>query len=169
MIVPDFQSNCADCVGLCCVALAFDHSDSFAFDKPSGEACHNLDDNFRCKIHSSLKDAGFSGCVAYDCLGAGQRVTAIYDGVSWQKNREYLTPMMDSFRAMRKVQELLQLLTTAGKLPLPDHVQQTLTRHIATLMPLEGWTPQNLTTFERGPIPKHIQSFMRDLRDYVLP
>ena len=66
-------ADCANCAGLCCVALAFTRSADFAFDKPAGDPCVNLLDDFRCDIHPDLRDRGFKGCTVFDCLGAGQR------------------------------------------------------------------------------------------------
>jgi hypothetical protein len=63
-------------VGLCCVLLPFQRSADFAFDKAAGESCRHLADDHGCRIHSSLLDDGMRGCVAYDCFGAGQTVTA---------------------------------------------------------------------------------------------
>jgi hypothetical protein len=70
------RADCANCAGLCCVALAFTRSADFAIDKPAGDPCVNLLDDFRCDIHPTLRDRGFKGCTVFDCLGAGQRVTA---------------------------------------------------------------------------------------------
>ena len=49
------------CVGLCCVALTLTASADFAIDKPAGEPCPNLEPDFRCGIHSQLRDARLPG------------------------------------------------------------------------------------------------------------
>ena len=69
------RADCAQCVGLCCVAPAFAVSADFAIDKAAGQPCPNLQADFRCGIHAGLRDRGFRGCAVYDCFGAGQRVS----------------------------------------------------------------------------------------------
>jgi hypothetical protein len=66
------RADCANCFGLCCTALRFQASASFAIDKPAGTPCPNLLDDFRCGIHQHLRAEGFSGCTVWDCFGAGQ-------------------------------------------------------------------------------------------------
>jgi uncharacterized protein YjbI with pentapeptide repeats len=79
------RPDCEKCVGLCCVAPAFSTSADFAIDKAAGEPCPNLQADFRCGIHASLRDRGFRGCTAYDCFGAGQRVAReVFAGADWR-------------------------------------------------------------------------------------
>ncbi|TNE69488.1 MAG: hypothetical protein EP336_01975 [Rhodobacteraceae bacterium] len=128
---PEFLPDCSNCAALCCLALAFDAGDMFAHDKPAGLPCHNLD-GFSCSIHADLADRGYRGCVAFDCLGAGQRVTALFSE-DWQKRPKLTAPMMEAFRQMRAVQSLHQMLLTAGALPLPDDTRAELRDRIADL------------------------------------
>lgn len=76
-----FRGDCGRCDALCCIALALDRGSQFAIDKPAGEACPNLGADDRCTIHDRLAAAGFGGCAAYDCLGAGQLATAMFSGL----------------------------------------------------------------------------------------
>lgn len=103
----ELRADCARCEGLCCVAPAFARSADFAIDKPAGEPCPNLLDDFRCGIHDRLRERGFPGCVVFDCFGAGQRLTAEVDG---RAERLRLLP------AVRQLHELVWLLTEAAKL-----------------------------------------------------
>jgi len=52
------EADCAECVGLCCVAPAFSKSSDFAIDKEAGKACPNLGSDFGCTIHERLAGAG---------------------------------------------------------------------------------------------------------------
>ncbi|MBO8198010.1 pentapeptide repeat-containing protein [Streptomyces smyrnaeus] len=100
------RADCANCAGLCCVALPFTASADFAVDKPGGKRCGNLTTDNRCSIHARLRESGFTGCAVFDCFGAGQRVTG----------RDGLTPgpeMFAVFRVTRQLHELLWLLTEA--------------------------------------------------------
>ncbi|QNN52843.1 pentapeptide repeat-containing protein [Nocardioides mesophilus] len=69
------RADCSSCVGLCCVALPFTRSADFGFDKAAGEPCRHLGADFGCGIHERLREAGMPGCVAFDCFGAGQRIS----------------------------------------------------------------------------------------------
>ena len=94
----DLRSACARCTGLCCVGLHLVRSADFAIDKPAGTPCPNLLDDFGCGIHSRLRESGFPGCVAYDCLGAGQRVTDYVDGGEWDADvPQNIAPVLGPF------------------------------------------------------------------------
>jgi len=113
------RADCAHCAALCCVALAFDRSDQFAFHKPAGEPCRNLTACGACRIHGSRASQGFPGCMTYDCQGAGQRVTqGLFGGRSWLDDVELLQPMADAFLTVTRAHRALALLHQAGKLAL---------------------------------------------------
>jgi len=106
----ELRADCASCFGLCCVALTFAKSADFALDKPAGEACPNLSEDFRCTIHSKLRAEGFQGCTVYDCFGAGQAISQ-RAGKSWREQ-----PGQEMFAALpilRQLHELLWYLTEA--------------------------------------------------------
>lgn len=162
------RADCTRCAALCCISLAFDRSDFFAFDKAAGVPCLNLASDNQCRIHAQLKEQGFAGCVRFDCLGAGHRVTQeLFGGRSWKDDPSIAEPMFDAFRAMCLVHELLQLLHTADQLPLtPEQIQGRVDLQ-RSLEPIEGWTLQALTAFERGDVPSEIRAFLATLRDHV--
>ena len=96
------SADCSRCTGLCCVLLAVDRGPLFAFDKGPGEPCRHLDANDRCAIHDELATRGCPGCVTYDCLGAGQAVTAMFAGRSWRDGPATMRAMYDAFVAVRE-------------------------------------------------------------------
>jgi len=108
----ELRAECSRCVGLCCVAPAFARSAEFAVDKPAGTPCAHLQADFRCGIHVDLRDRGFSGCTVFDCLGAGQRVTAAFAGRDWH-TPDVAAPMFAAFAVARQVHELLWYLDEA--------------------------------------------------------
>ncbi len=69
-------ADCGACRALCCIGPGYVASADFAHTKAPGVPCHHLDGEARCAIHPQLRQRGYAGCVAYDCLGAGQRVVA---------------------------------------------------------------------------------------------
>lgn len=114
---PDpLRADCSRCAALCCVATAFAASADFAIDKAPGEPCPNLREDFRCGIHTRLRESGFPGCSAFDCFGAGQRVTQTFRGADWRSSPPIAPLMFASFRAMRQLHELRWYLREATRL-----------------------------------------------------
>jgi len=111
---PSLRADCERCVGLCCVVPAFSVSADFAISKEAGEACPNLRAEFRCAIHTRLRQEGFPGCAVYDCFGAGQRVTQVtFGGRDWRRNPHTAAQMFEVFTVMRQLHELAWYLTEA--------------------------------------------------------
>ena len=110
----DLGADCANCFGLCCVALAFAKSADFPFDKPAGEPCENLASDDACRIHPHLRDRGFKGCTVFDCFGAGQKVSRLtFSGRSWREDPLTRTAMFSTFPIVRRLHELLWYLDEA--------------------------------------------------------
>ncbi len=129
---PDLRADCGNCFGLCCVALPFAASADFAVDKPAGRACTNLRSDFRCGIHTRLRQEGFAGCTVYDCFGAGQRVSQVtFGGRDWRREPATAQQMFDVFPVMRQLHELLWYLTEALGLPPATPVHAELRRALA--------------------------------------
>lgn len=145
---PDrLKTDCSQCAALCCLVLAFDKGKDFAFDKNPGEACHHLCGHL-CAIHDSLTQKGFPGCVAYDCLGAGNRVVQeVFAGRSWQDEPRLRPLMMEAFSAMREMHKRIDLLRAAEFLALDARDEQT---RRGFLDRLEGtvWSGPELAEFE---------------------
>jgi uncharacterized protein YjbI with pentapeptide repeats len=112
------RADCANCFALCCVALNFVASADFAIDKAAGDPCPNLQDDYRCGVHSELREIGFRGCTVYDCFGAGQHISQqTFGGRSWRSDRATGQAMFASFGVMRELHELLWYLTDARDRP----------------------------------------------------
>lgn len=108
------RADCASCVGLCCVALAFAKTAGFGFDKQPGDPCLNLQEDFSCGIHPVLRERGFKGCTTFDCGGAGQKVTQVsFGGRSWRDDPDSRELMFATFQVMRPLHELLWYLDDA--------------------------------------------------------
>ncbi|MFF2012971.1 pentapeptide repeat-containing protein [Streptomyces sp. NPDC058195] len=108
------RADCANCSGLCCVALTLTRSADFAIDKEAGQPCGNLQEDFRCGIHTGLRTQGFSGCTVYDCFGAGQKVSGeTFGGRDWRGDAGTARQMFQVFPVMRQLHELLWYLTEA--------------------------------------------------------
>lgn len=136
--MPDdasLRGDCSRCIGLCCVALAFDRGPSFGFDKPAGTPCHHLDPDHACAIHADLEPSGFAGCARYDCRGAGQLTTALFAGLTWRDGPAVARQMFAAFAKLREIQTMRGLAAGAPHL-------------IARLAPPTGWTLEAVLLFD---------------------
>lgn len=139
------RPDCDACCGLCCVAPAFDATQGFGFDKPAHTPCINLQSDFRCAIHDHLEDHGFPGCVAFDCYGAGQRVTReMFKGAAWNDSTETAKNMFQAFTRLCVLHELMALLAIALEHISEKDIQIKLTsrlNEIESLCQAEMATP----------------------------
>lgn len=141
------QGDCENCFGLCCVALPYAASTDFANDKDAGQPCTNLQTDFRCGVHTQLRQIGFRGCTVYDCFGAGQKVSQItFGGTDWRKAPETAKQMFEVFPLMRQLHELLWYLTEALTLPSTDEIHGELSTLLAETERLTNLDPDSLTT-----------------------
>jgi uncharacterized protein YjbI with pentapeptide repeats len=128
------RADCDRCFGLCCVASTFAVSADFAIDKPAGTPCPNLQSDFRCGIHGQLRQRGFPGCTAYDCFGAGQKVSQVtFGGQDWRQAPAIAGQMFSALIVMRQLHELLWYLTAALSLPAARPLHAELRAASATI------------------------------------
>ncbi|MBC9713680.1 pentapeptide repeat-containing protein [Streptomyces sp. TRM66268-LWL] len=114
----DLKADCANCFALCCVALPFAKSSDFAVNKAAGTPCKNLEQDYRCGIHTDLRPKGFTGCTVFDCFGAGQKVSQVtFLGEDWRTSKRTARQMFAVFPVVRQLQELLRHLAEALTLP----------------------------------------------------
>ncbi|MFG2127196.1 pentapeptide repeat-containing protein [Streptomyces sp. NPDC048751] len=146
------RGDCAQCFGLCCVALPFAASADFALDKDAGTPCPNLQGDHRCGIHAKLRQKGFSGCTVYDCFGAGQKVSQVtFGGEDWRTgSREHARRMVDVFPVVRHLHELLWYLTEALSLPAARPIHSDLRRALEQTERLTLQTPDELAALDVG-------------------
>lgn len=129
---PGLHADCANCFALCCVALPFAKSSDFALNKAAGTPCTNLRQDYRCGIHTQLRDKGFQGCTVFDCFGAGQQVSQVtFGGRDWRTHPGTAGPMFEAFPVMRQLHELLFYVTEALGRPAARPVHAELRRALA--------------------------------------
>ncbi|MFF2177774.1 pentapeptide repeat-containing protein [Lysinibacillus sp. NPDC058147] len=108
------QADCQSCFGLCCTALNIAASSDFAINKAAGTPCPNLQSDFSCQIHSTLRDQGFKGCTVFDCLGAGQKVSqTTFHGQDWRQHPEISEKMFSAFPIMEQLYEMIAYVSEA--------------------------------------------------------
>lgn len=112
----DLQSDCSACCGLCCSALYFAKIDGFPEDKVAGKACLHLRCDYQCNIHHQLMKKGYHGCIGYDCMGAGQKLTQLMN-----PNKIHIEPMqklmMQYYPLVYELQQIVGYLVEAYHLP----------------------------------------------------
>ncbi|WP_214414131.1 pentapeptide repeat-containing protein [Sphaerisporangium fuscum] len=141
----ELRADCASCFGLCCVALPFSASADFAIDKDAGRPCPNLRTDFRCGIHQNLRQEGFQGCVAFDCFGAGQKVSQVtFAGDDWRRAPGTAARMFEVFPVMRQLHELLWYLTEALTLEAARPVHGEIRPVLEEIEGLTRGTPESL-------------------------
>lgn len=126
-VYRELRVDCEKCFGLCCVALYFSKSEGFPMDKDAGQPCINLQSDFTCSVHKDLTKIGLKGCSAYDCFGAGQKVSQVtYDGYDWCQSPESAKQMYEVFLIMRQLHEILWYLTHAFILQTDNDIKEEI-------------------------------------------
>ena len=161
---PSLRADCQACAALCCIGLALDKGPHFAIDKPAGTPCLKLRRHL-CSIHETPEYAQFSGCKAYDCQGAGQRVTQeLHKGGSWRDTPALLALMLEDFLHARALHDRWALLQTALSLPLNADERdqaQTLIARITAPLPRAGLADHSAA------ISRDTGAFLAGLRHHV--
>lgn len=130
---PYLRPDCLRCAALCCVAPPFDAEQGFGHDKAAGEPCRHLQQDNRCAVHASLIASGYPGCAAFDCYGAGQRVTLKYGNDAWRQSVDAAAAMFKSYSRMRALHELLAMVAVAKQQASMDAVSLRLQEVLAGL------------------------------------
>lgn len=163
------RADCVRCMDLCCVALSFDRSEWFSFDKAADVPCRYLSSR-GCAVHASLAQRGLAGCMAYDCYGAGQRVTdTLFAGRSWRSHPELAPAMFSAFRALKHVHELRLLLCEAKKLELSFAQLERWRQLRQRLEPRVGWTVESLSVLDTTRCQAEVHDFLRSLSSCTNP
>lgn len=143
------KADCEKCFGLCCVSLYFSASEGFPTDKDAGQPCLNLQSDFRCSIYQNLRKQGLKGCMAFDCFGAGQKVSqCTYLGNDWIQFPESLQQIIQVFQVMRQLHEMLWYLTESITLEPARPIQDKLKAMLSETECLTCLSPDSLTKLD---------------------
>jgi uncharacterized protein YjbI with pentapeptide repeats len=168
MSLDNFQADCSKCFGLCCTALYFSANDGFPVDKEAGKPCINLQEDFKCKVHKNLKKKGLKGCIAYDCLGAGQKVAqATFQGQDWRKNQEASKQMFDIFIIMKQLYEMLWYLNEALLLQDDNKLKEELISKIKEIENLTEDTKEAITKLDLVPVRMGVNKLLLQTSEFV--
>ncbi|EST36914.1 hypothetical protein N566_15795 [Streptomycetaceae bacterium MP113-05] len=166
------HADCANCFALCCVALPLTASTDFPVDKAAGTPCANIRTDFRCGIHSRLRESGYQGCTVYDCFGAGQQVSqATYGGRDWRRNPETAREMFAVFPVMRQLHELLRYLTEALDLAqsaaLPERLRARMRAALERTDGLTRGSPAELLALDAGAVRAEVNPLLAEAGERV--
>jgi hypothetical protein len=156
------RADCANCFGLCCVALPFSRSHDFALDKPAGRPCVHLQADFGCEIHDRLRPAGFPGCAVYDCFGAGQRIAQqTFGGRDWRSHPDLAAPMFEAFGVLRQLHEMLWYLSEALAWEPARAVHDELRQALSTVEEAAGGDAAALTGLDVNGVRVEVAPLLR--------
>jgi uncharacterized protein YjbI with pentapeptide repeats len=143
------RADCENCFGLCCVALPYAKSADFPFNKDVGTPCRNLQSNYLCSIHTDLRNNGFRGCSAYECFGAGQKVSQItYSGKDWRSNKDIAQEMFDVYPIIQQLHEMLWYLNEALTIEAVKSIHTDIQLMIEETELLTSETPERILTID---------------------
>lgn len=144
-IRTDFVSDCSKCFGLCCSALFFAKEDGFPHNKIAGVNCMNLGKDYRCKVHEDLVGLGYRGCIAYDCLGAGQKTADIvFRGMGWNERPEDKEEIFSVFLVVRQLHEWMWYLMEAREFSNIDNIHLQIEEVLEELWQTTKGSPKDL-------------------------
>lgn len=148
-LIRELSIDCEKCSGLCCTALFFSKMDGFPQDKKAGISCMNLETNFRCSIHASLLKKNMKGCLAYDCFGAGQKVTQnIFGGESWREVPKKSEEIFKVFLVVYQFHQILWYLLDAYAVANAEELKKEINELILENTSITKGTPQEILNFD---------------------
>ncbi|MHC1722817.1 MAG: pentapeptide repeat-containing protein [Aminipila sp.] len=150
-LLKTLSIDCEDCCGICCTALYYTKMDGFPEDKAAGKPCGNLKNDFKCSIHNNLVEYKLKGCMAYDCFGAGQKVTQeIYGGRNWKKNPEDADQMFQVFLIIYQLHQMLWYLIQADRINTDNIMENEINNLIEENDRMAQISPEEIIKLDLG-------------------
>lgn len=147
-IAARLKIHCEQCSGLCCVALYCMKTDGFPANKDAGIPCRHLMTDFRCDTHSTLASKQLKGCMAYDCFGAGQKVTQeCYFDVDWKSAPEKASEIFNVFRVVFQLHQMEWYLLEANSLTTDTHTKEKIETLISENEQITSKSPIEILNF----------------------
>lgn len=148
-LYEELKIDCKKCFGLCCMALYFSKLDGFPQDKEAGKPCCNLALDFTCQIHKDLAKKGLKGCIAYDCLGAGQKLSQVtYKGQAWKRQPAQMKEFAQTFLVMYQFHEMMWYLIQAMTISVAQPIKSKIVACLEETKRLTYLSAQEIVDFE---------------------
>jgi len=162
------QADCSSCFGLCCTALQFAVSSDFAIHKAAGAPCPNLQHDYRCGIHSSLREKGFKGCTVFDCLGAGQQVSQVtFHGKDWRENKAGADKMFRVFSVMEALHEMIAYMAEALSNGISSSLREKLSVKLDELTGLSRLDADSLLSIDLAACRQPVNVLLIETSEYI--
>lgn len=146
-LLNELSIDCKNCCGLCCVGLYFSKLDGFPCNKKAGIPCSKLNNDFFCSIHSKLAIKKCTGCISYDCLGAGQKtIQNIYHGANWKDSPQIAEQMFLVFAIIYQLSQILWYLVEASSIIFAVNLREEIHKLILENQQLTQLSPENILT-----------------------
>ena len=160
-----YTIDCANCLGLCCVALYFSKAEGFPENKKPGVPCRHLQPDYKCNIHSQLSGHGLKGCMAYDCFGAGQHVTRfLSERPDWSSiPKEEANIIFNSYLTIMQIHQTLWYLTSASALRLKSQEKEQLRQMCEKGRKLTDQPLEILQTLDIEPFRKSSNNLLKQI------
>ena len=81
MLESTFKSDCDNCQSICCAAPRLSTALNFGIDKDPGVICENFCNRVKCTIWEDRLKLGWQGCVDFECAGAGNFLTCVFNNL----------------------------------------------------------------------------------------
>ncbi|CAG9623733.1 pentapeptide repeat-containing protein [Sutcliffiella rhizosphaerae] len=172
-IRKSLTADCTKCFGLCCTALNIVPSSDFPINKPAGIPCVNLQSDYSCQIHSSLREKGYKGCTVFDCLGAGQVVSQVtFKGQSWRDYSEVRDKMFRVFPIMEQIHEMIAYTSEALSYDIPNVFSEKLSVQLEELQDLTALDAEQLLALDlvtyRFPLNQLLSESSKYIREHLI-
>ncbi|MDD2971286.1 MAG: pentapeptide repeat-containing protein [Lachnospiraceae bacterium] len=155
--------DCEKCSGLCCVALYCMKTDGFPANKDAGIPCKHLENDFRCDIHSKLVSKNMRGCLAYDCFGAGQKVTQQYGcGMDWKSASNQAGEIFQVFLIVFQLHQMAWYLIEALSLTFDEYLKSDIRELIFQNEQMTAQRPQEILCLD---VEKYRQKVNQTLKE----
>lgn len=156
--------DCKNCSGLCCVALYCSKSDGFPENKEAGIACKHLQSDFQCDMHKTLFQKNMKGCLAYECFGAGQKVTQMYGlDCTWQANSGQSKNIYQTFLLVFQLHQMLWYLIQASTIANSLELKQEISFLIQEAKCLTSQDPNILLAYDIVPYRDRVNKILKSI------
>lgn len=166
----NLKIDCEKCSGLCCVALYCTKTDGFPGNKEAGIPCKYLMSDFRCSIYSKLSEQNMRGCIAYDCFGAGQKVTQdLYPNVAWNTRREKANEIFEVFLIVFQVYQMEWYLLESLSLVTDKQIQSIIEALISENEQITNRPSEEILKFDIEKYRLKVNQLLKQVSDMITP
>lgn len=167
-LFEELKIDCKNCCGLCCSALYCFKTEGFPADKAAGVPCRNLMPDFRCKVHTTLEKHKLKGCIAYDCLGSGQKVTRnIYKGLNWKEVSEAAKQIYEVFLIVHELHQMLWYLAETSMIRCAGNLRDEINVLIGENKKMTNLEPEEIIAINISIYKENVNQVLKDTSELV--